>query len=555
MQPLIIISDFNVSILGRYFASLAHKGEYEIREAPYGQVIPSLMSLPGDGSKDVLGVVWARAESISLTFRNALDMEAVRTDDCLAEVDFFADAVLRFAGGVRHCFVAAFALPPDHYGYGILEWCPGLGLTQLLARLNLRLAEKLAAAKNVYLLDSERWLKASATPSQPKMWYAAKVPYANAVFQQAAADLFAAVAALAGKSRRILLLDLDNTLWGGVVGETGWQGVRLGGHDHVGEAYKAFQAKLKGLTRRGVQLGLISKNEEYVALEAVDKHPEMAIRRSDIAGWRINWEDKAQNILDLLEELNLGVASAVFIDDNPVERDRIRSALPSLLVPEWPEDPCLYAQALDRLRCFDTATVSDEDRKRTQMYVSDKARTAPKARSIEDWLSQLGTSVTVEKICRTNIRRVEQLFNKTNQLNLTTRRLAAEEILAWAAASNREMLALSVADKFGDLGLTGIVAVESEAGEARLVDYLLSCRVMGRKVEETLIHVAVESARMLFARRLIAVYLPTERNVPTLKVFKASGLEESANHTFSWDCSRPFPKPESVVMNHSLREG
>lgn len=548
MTPLILISDFNASILGRYFANQVPKGEYEIREAPYGQVIPSLMAPPGDGANYGLGFVWARAESVSLAFRNALDMEAVLEEDCLVEVDFFADAVLRFAGGVKHCFVAAFALPPDHYGYGILDWRPGLGLTHLLARLNLRLAEKLAAAKNVYLLDSERWLKASVTPSLPKMWYAAKIPFANAVFQQAAADLSAAVAALAGKSRRILLVDLDNTLWGGVVGETGWQGIRLGGHDHIGEAHKAFQAKLKGLTRRGVQLGLVSKNEESVALEAVDKHPEMALRRSDIAGWRINWQDKAQNILDLLDELNLGVASAVFIDDNPVERDRIRSALPALLVPEWPESPCLYAQALDRLRCFDTATVTDEDRKRTRMYVADKARTELKAGSMEDWLAQLSTRVTVERVGKSNISRLEQLFNKTNQLNLTTRRLAAEEILAWAAAPNREMLAFSVADKFGDLGLTGIVALDSESGEACLADYVLSCRVMGRMIEETLIHVAIESARRLSARRLVAVYHPTERNAPTLKVFKASGLEELANHTFSWDCARPFPKPESVVL-------
>jgi FkbH-like protein len=548
MIPFIIISDFNASILGRYINSQLPDVEYEIREAPFGQVIPAMMDSEYTDSEGALAVVWARAESVSLSFRKALDLEVVLTEDCLAEVDYFADTVLKFAASLKYCFVAAFSLPPDHYGYGMLEWRPGLGLTQLLARLNLRLAERLAVAPNVYFLDSERWLKASATPAQSKMWYAAKVPFANAVFQVAAADISTAVSALAGKSRRILLLDLDNTLWGGVVGETGWQGIRLGGHDHVGEAFKAFQAKLKGLTRRGVQLGLVSKNEESVALEAVDNHPEMVLSRHDIAGWKINWQDKAQNILDLLAELNLGMASAVFIDDNPIERDRIRSALPELLVPEWPKDPCLYTQALDRLRCFDTIAVTDGDRYRTSMYVADKARTALKASSMKDWLSQLSTRVSVEKVGKSNIPRIEQLFNKTNQLNLSTRRLSAEEILAWASVAGREMFAISVSDKFGDLGLTGIIAIECQAGEATLTDYILSCRVMGRKIEESILHVAVESARRLSARQLVATYLPTERNEPTLKVFKSSGLLELTGHKFSWDCALPFPRPESVTL-------
>ncbi|MDQ3002360.1 MAG: HAD-IIIC family phosphatase [Fibrobacterota bacterium] len=511
-----LISDFNISILGRYFTSQAPKGVYQVLEAPFGEVIGSLMGFTGEPEKDSIAFVWVRPESISLGYRKALGMEVVDTEECLAEIDFFAEAVLKAAQTLKHCFVASFALPPDHNGYGILDWRPGLGITQLLARLNLRLAEMLRSAGNVYVLDSERWLRTSLTPTLPKLWYAAKIPFANPVFQLAASDLVGALATLAGASRRLILLDLDNTLWGGVIGETGWQGIRLGGHDHIGEAHKAFQEKLLAMTKRGVQLALVSKNEEDVALEAIDKHPEMSLRRKDIAGWRINWQDKAQNILDLLAELNLGPASAVFIDDSPVERDRIRSAFPDLLVPEWPEDPCFYAQAFDRLRCFDTADVSREDRRRTEMYVSNKARRELQAGSMENWLAQLGTRISVEPVGKSNISRVDQLFNKTNQLNLATRRLTGEEILAWSAHPDRCILACSVSDKFGDLGLTGIIAVEAEKDEARLVDYILSCRVMGRKVEETLIHLAVDIARKFSAKRLLAVYHPTERNAPAL---------------------------------------
>ena len=547
-NSLSLVSDFNISILGRYFNSHFPKGEWQVNETPYGQVIGSLMSFEGSPELEQTGMVWVRPESISLTFRRALGMEAVNVEDCLAEVDFFCDAFIQFSEQHKTCFLATFTLPPDHHGYGILDWRPNLGLAHLVQRLNMRLTERLMNMPNVFLLDPDRWIRVTATPSLPKLWYAAKIPFANAVFQAAAADLVNALIAIAGKSRRLVILDLDNTLWGGVVGENGWQGIRLGGHDHIGEAFKTFQEALMALTKRGVQLALVSKNEEAVALEAIDLHTEMVLTRKDLAGWRINWQDKAQNILDLLMELNLGSASAVFIDDNPVERDRIRMVFPDLLVPEWPEDPCLYVQALDRLKCFDTATVSEEDRKRTQMYTADKSRRELQGESMEIWLEQLGTKVVVEAVGKSNIARVEQLFNKTNQLNLTTRRLSRNEIQVWAKSPSRKIFACSVSDKFGDLGLTGIISVEIENGDAQITDYILSCRVMGRKVEETLIYLAVVYAREMSAKRIVANYMNTDRNAPTLKVFKASGLVESKPNQFTWDCTNSFPKPESVTI-------
>jgi FkbH-like protein len=168
---------------------------------------------------------------------------------------------------------------------------------------------------------------------------------------------------------------------------------------------------------------------------------------------------------------------------------------------------------------------------------------------MEDWLKQLDTRMLVEKVGPLNISRVEQLFNKTNQLNLSTRRLSADEILAWASKAGRDMLAISVSDKFGDMGLTGILSIEYRFGEeAELVDYILSCRVMGRNVEEAMIKLAVDITSRLSARRLIGTFLPTERNSPTLKVLKACGLTWSTNHQFSWDCAHPFPNPESLLI-------
>lgn len=432
----------------------------------------------------------------------------------------------------------------------MLDWRRGLGVSNLLARMNLRLADQVAASENIFLLDPTRWLHAAGKPASPKMWFATKVPYANETFGAAASDILHAVRAVSGTSRRLVVVDLDNTLWGGVVGETGWEGLRLGGHDHIGEAYVGFQNALKALSRKGVQLAIASKNDEAVALEAIDGHPEMVLRRSDFAAWRINWQDKAQNIVELAEELRLGLGSVVFLDDNPAERDRVRTALPEVFVPEWPSDPCKYEKALRTFGEFDVASLSDEDRGRTAMYAKDRERrnVAGLSDTVEAYLERLGTSVVVTPLDKATLPRVAQLFNKTNQLNMATRRLTGEEIAAWAREPSRSLFSLSVSDQFGDLGLTGIVSIEVENQQAEIVDYVLSCRVMGREIEEMMIHLAVEAARDLGASSVTARYEQTKRNAPTLQVLRGSNLTELEEGVFSWDARNPYPKPLSINL-------
>ena len=185
-----------------------------------------------------------------------------------------------------------------------------------------------------------------------------KIPYISSVFENATMDIVQYIEAIKGKSRRLIILDLDDTLWGGVLGENGWQGLRLGGHDHVGEAFRDFQLALKALSNRGVQLAISSKNDEKLAMDAIDNHPEMILKKEDFVGWRINWNDKAVNIAELSEEINLGLESIVFIDDNPAERGRVSDALKGILVPDWPKDPAMYVETLYSLRCFENTTIS-----------------------------------------------------------------------------------------------------------------------------------------------------------------------------------------------------
>jgi FkbH-like protein len=299
-----------------------------------------------------------------------------------------------------------------------------------------------------------------------------------------------------------------------------------------------------------VLLAIASKNDEATALEAIRSHPEMVLRLDDFAGWRIDWRDKAQNIADLVASLNLGLDAVVFIDDNPVERARVRGALPEILVPDWPDDKRLYTHALHSLDCFDKPSISDEDRRRSQMYVSERKRSDRRAQigSLDEWLGTLHQQVTVEPLSRANLGRLVQLLNKTNQMNLSTRRMSEQEFKAWADMEHHRVWAINVADTFGDSGLTGVLSVEVDGFGARIVDFLLSCRVMGRKIEEAMLHIAVEWARCAQIKEIRLVYSPTARNGPCLDFLQRSGLRSQSENVFVWDADLEYPLHPSIRL-------
>jgi FkbH-like protein len=319
----------------------------------------------------------------------------------------------------------------------------------------------------------------------------------------------------------------------------------------VGEALVDFQQGVKALTRRGVVLGIVSKNTESVAVEAIRSHPAMVLKLEDFVGWRINWQDKAANIAALAAELRLGLQSTVFIDDNPVERARVREALPEVLVPEWPEDKLAYPAALAALRCFDSPAVSREDQERGAMYAAEREREAARESvgSLDDWLATLGITVRAERVGPASVTRTTQLLNKTNQMNLTTRRLTEGEVVQWAAAPGHAMWAITVSDRFGDAGLTGVLGIEREADTVRVVDFVLSCRVMGRKVEETMTHLAVAHARAEGARRVEARLIPTAKNQPCRDFWSGSGWSaDESGDLYAWDASAEYPRPAAVTL-------
>lgn len=545
---LYVIGDFNVDTLARYLANTALEGA-RVEVAPAGPISGALAS--GAPGADWTAIVWTRPETVSPAFHRALSLEPVDVADALSDATRFAQDIIGFARLCRAVLVPTWIMPPFARNWGMLDWRPDLGVTSLLARMNLALAEALCNEPSVFLLDANRWLATvGARGWSQKSWYAAKSPFTSDLLELAAADIVFALDGLAGRARRVIVLDLDEVLWGGAVGETGPLGVRIGGHDHVGEAFADFQRALKALSRRGVLLAIVSKNDEAVAVDAIDRHPEMQLRREDFAAWRINWHDKAENVAAVLADLNLGPESAVFVDDQRIERERVRSALPGIFVPDWPQDPSRFRETLEALGCFDAPAVTAEDRARTGMMAAERSRRAAAAASagVGDWLQSLAVRVMVEPLGETNLERAAQLFNKTNQMNLSTRRMSSADLAAWAASPGNLVLTFRVSDRFGDSGLTGLIGLHVAGTEAQLVDFLLSCRVMGRRVEDTMLHVAIAHARTHGATTLRARFASTARNAPCLEFLRRSGLHEAGECEFTWNTGDAFGCPAFVTV-------
>lgn len=557
-QPVsgLILSDFTIDTLQAYLVNLPHPPECNIRIGPYGPVVPLLT----DNSAEIweprpdFTIVWTHVTSAIPSFQRLLQFEPVTEEQLIDECDTFINAAVHASTRTRFLFLMTWTLPAFMRGYGPIDHRSGLGWQHALLTLNKRAADRLSGIPNAFILNTARWTQTVGEHAfNPKLWYLSKIPFDPAVFKLAAQDIKAAMLACLGRSRKILLLDLDDTLWGGTVGETGWPALNIGGHNAVGESFADFQRALKALKNRGIILGIISKNEEAIALEAIDKHPEMILRRTDFAGWRINWEDKADNILSLLSELNLEMDAAVFIDNSPAERDRVHQALTDVLVPDWPEHSLLFTRTLSSLSCFDTIHVGDDDRARAQMYTAEAKRQESRTQTqdINAWLKSLNITVTVEPLSTGNLPRAAQLLNKTNQMNLSTRRLSEPEFLAWAKLPGHTVLTFRVSDHLGDSGLTGIISLEIDGNKGRIIDLVLSCRVFGRKLEELMTAVLMAHAAKLGAVTISARFVPTEKNKPCLDFLRdRSGFKSLPDNIFQWDTRRPYPYPAMITVKH-----
>ncbi|MGE5257301.1 MAG: HAD-IIIC family phosphatase [Hyphomicrobiales bacterium] len=550
----VLVSDFNLQNFTGYVANDPELPNLKPVAAPLGQPVPALLDRTAPHWQDTpdAAVIWTQPQGVIPAFKALLNYEQVPLGRVLQEVDEFGELLRDMSERVRYAFVPSWVLPSHRSVFGVLDMKTELGLTNTLMRMNLRLAENLDKISNIHVLNAHKWIeRAGMTAYNPKLWYLGKIPFGHEVFKEAIQDIKAALRGMLGYARKLIIIDLDDTIWGGVVGDVGWENLVLGGHHHLGEAYVDFQRALKSMKNRGILLAIASKNEEPAALEAIRNHPEMVLTLEDFAGWRINWQDKVQNIIELMTTLNLGPQSAVFIDDNPAERARVRESLPEVLVPDWPNDPLYYPSSLLSLRCFEMPSLSREDLSRTALYLSENQRQELKTsvRSLEEWLRQLAIRVQVEELHSANLQRAAQLLNKTNQMNLSTRRMSEAELMEWAAQKQRKLWTLRVSDKFGDAGLTGIVSLEIQDRKAQIVDFILSCRVLGRKIEESMLFTAIRYAQALEVEEVYARYIPTTKNKPCFDFFKSLDPRfHQQGELFIRNVGHPFPPPEHIEL-------
>jgi FkbH-like protein len=388
---------------------------------------------------------------------------------------------------------------------------------EFIARLNAALRQ-MADADGVDLLalDRRAAVDGIAAWHSPKLWHRAKEEVSPAAAPMYGELAMRPLAARRGRSKKALVLDLDNTIWGGVVGDDGVEGLVLGQGSALGEAFSEFQDYARELSRRGVILAVSSKNDEADALAPFERHPEMVLRRGDIASFVANWGDKPANLRAIADELNIGLDALVFVDDNPFERELVRRELPMVAVPEIGDDPAGYAQTLADAGYFEAVAVTDEDRTRTGQYQGNRRRAALKssATDLGSYLRGLEMRLLWRRFDRVGLARTVQLINKTNQFNLTTRRYSDAEMLAVMADPRAFGLTLRLIDRFGDNGIIAIVIGRlAEGGCDLLIDtWLMSCRVLGRQVEPATLNLVAAGAQALGARRLVGEYIPTPKN-------------------------------------------
>jgi FkbH-like protein len=409
---------------------------------------------------------------------------------------------------------------------GLVPGAPARVLTQLNDQL-----AKAAAQESVLLLDVARASGRDGINAwfDTRSWLHGKLEIAPEAATQYGDMVARVVAAQLGLSKKCLVLDLDNTLWGGVIGDDGLEGLVLGQGSAVGEAHLALQRYAKQLKERGIILAVCSKNDPATAEGVFSEHPEMLLKRSDISVFAANWNDKTENLKAIATRLNIGLDGLVFVDDNPVERARVRQSLPMVAVPELPEDIAHYVRHLAEAGYIEAVAFTSEDRWRAEQSTANVEREAllDSSEDLGEFLRGLQMSVASGGFARADLVRVTQLFNKTNQFNTTTKRYASAEIAGFAAAENVLTLQFRLVDKFGDNGLVSamILRPDSRRPEVLEIDnWVMSCRVFGRELEFEAMNITVEQARRRGTKAIRADYIPTAKNGVVSELYPSLGF-------------------------------
>ncbi len=476
-----------------------------------------------------------------------LDAGQIRSSSSRVRADF-RGWVGAFRENSRAHFIIHNLEQPSFPANGLLDASSNESQRLTLEQLNQELRHIAQQQTGVYILDYDSLLArhGRSTWHNEQRWLTMRLPLATPSMNHLIDEWMRFLHPLAGKIAKCLVVDLDNTLWGGVIGEDGMDGIRLG-TEYPGAAYQELQCALLDLHRRGILLAICSKNNADDAWEALQHHPGMKLQAKHFSATRINWVEKSANLREIAAELNLGLDSLAFLDDNPIERRQVRSALPEVWVVPLPGDPMLFARTVREYPLFERLALSGEDRQRGEMYQAQQEREQlqQKAPSREDFYRSLQQEAEIAPVSKATLARVAQLTNKTNQFNLTTRRCTEQEIAELSTSPGWSCFSLRVRDRFGDNGLVGVAITHCQENCCEIDTLLLSCRVIGRTVEAAFLSFLADRAREQGVSRIQGWFRPTKKNQPARDFYASHGFviqrREGDAALWSLDLSKNLP--------------
>jgi FkbH-like protein len=494
--------------------ALRHGIALDCVAAPFGQVAQETLS-----TESIMRCTEPDAVLVAVDFHGlplrAMPGEAAAEGVLAEALDYLTGISNGFKDSLNAtCIMQTVPRPVEPCFGGLDLSMPGT-LRHMIDGLNRAIAAR-AAVTDDLLLDVAGLAETVGLDQwhSPLEWNMAKLPFANRFVPIYAEYVCRLIAALRGKSRRCLVLDLDNTLWSGVIGDDGIDGIVIGQGDPTGEAHLSVQQVALALRDRGVVLAVSSKNDDATARLPFQQHPEMLLREEHVAVFQANWRDKAENIRAIANELSLGLDALVFLDDNPAERALVRRLVPEVAVPELPDDPSLYVRTLMASGYFEAVTFSAEDRARADFYRDNARRVVLQKQSsdLDGFLRSLEMVISFRPFDEIGHRRIAQLINKSNQFNLTTRRYSEADVMAMAADPHCFTLQVGLSDIYGDNGMISVVICRRENRDWHIDTWLMSCRVLGRGVEAAILQELVAHAREHEIDGLIGTYRPTARN-------------------------------------------
>lgn len=505
----------------------------DIHVAPFGQIHRLCLNpadVLGAYEADVIALLW-RVEDMFPDALARAEKDPAALPDLIGEVRALAQAVLQLRARFAGTIIAA--LPPTPCAIGFDARDVACNAVAAAAHNAVRAAwlEEIQGIEHLRLIDIQGLLERRGTLAahDARKWYLYRQPYAEAFWQDIGLQLGRIVAAEKISAKKCVVLDLDNTLWGGVIGEDGISGIALG-QEFPGRAYQDFQKYMLGLKDKGVLLAVASKNNPADALEVFDTHDAMALHRQDFAAMEIHWDSKVDSIRRIAQKLNIGLDSIVFIDDSAKEIGEVQERLPAVTCVMVPEEITELPALLAATDMFDMPEITAEDRGRTAMMAAEDARKTVQDTVLDeaDFRRALELKIAVFHAQKTHLARITQLVNKSNQFNLTTRRRTLAEIEALCADENAVVLGMDVRDKYGEYGLVGVCILRKDGDICDIDTLLMSCRVLGRGVEETFIAQIAHAACAMGCASLRGKYVPTAKNDMVKDLYKRFGFSYDA---------------------------